>query len=648
MTYYIIYNPTTGAILSVQEAAPNEGESFLTAGEPLTGNLSSYIVKDGKIYQRETSTSTASSSTGFAYYVNYDAQTGEVVSVVTDISDAREPYFGTNTDPGNIVGMVIGDVQNSELKRWSEKRFYGGGSSSTYYLYSFKGNVASYSDLPTNASDGDVYSVGNYGYVVRDNSNWFPAKWYNYDGAYRQKGTVGNASALPASGEIDGDNYWVEAASAYMVWDIVANGWVLGSNYPTYRSTRLGIAALDYDADIDQMIAAIPSNLSPAHRDWFVVSKIQTEESLDGSGTETTSTVYRAFTWAAHTNEWKLYGYAQDSDYSTLSSYDNNTSGEPTGLVGRGAELSENTYTEPDVVDSTTTTTTFSTLREVTLTEAPEEDVGEEITDEEAAELDAQIDLDERDLAVDGEEAAAGDLGTIVRLILKRDDWAFVPTNADEETGEVQQGYYIYQLSSVLFHRSTVLLVQSVNRSVLQQGIRWICNEGQIQFTCEDGLRPYADVVIEATLLTTGDAWQGQGEIEAWPQGEWKRAQYRQSLHMTSNAAIRIEPNDSLLIQTPLNFNFGRLLFLSPEWTGNTMAHISQWYVSSDSADKILYYRIANPTDKVMSISEVILDIIYQGAVTGFVAAETSEEEVTSSESESDEYITDEDIDEVT
>lgn len=246
---------------------------------------------------------------------------------------------------------------------------------------------------------------------------------------------------------------------------------------------------------------------------------------------------------------------------------------------------------------------------------------------------------------------------TIVSMTLIAGNWAVRDVTEvdegeeiDEETSvDVGNRTMVYVVASDYVRHNTVLQITGVNVGALRGDIRWYCEDGYITFETDYGFEPYEDVEINGVFHTTTDSWNAMGLINAWPQGEWRKVQYQQSANVP-NWSIDIRAGESVLIETPLNMTFAQLLYISPEWCGNTHAFLTQYYVGS--GNNKLYLRITNLATQPIRINDILLSIIYSGNIVNFIApnglAEEDSTSTVSSEGATDTYITDEDIDEVT
>lgn len=245
----------------------------------------------------------------------------------------------------------------------------------------------------------------------------------------------------------------------------------------------------------------------------------------------------------------------------------------------------------------------------------------------------------------------------IVTITLNAGNWAVrsveeVNESEEDDTTEADNSSslrMVYVVASDYIRHNTILQINGINRGALRGDMEWTCDDGYITFSTDYGLDPYEDVEIFGVFHSTTDAWNAHGIINAWPQGEWRKVQYQQSANVP-NWSIDIRAGDSVLIETPLNMTFARLLYISPEWCGNTHAFLTQYYVGSGNHK--LYLRITNLATQPIRINDILLSIIYSGNVVNFIApnglAEEDSASTVSSEGATDTYITDEDIDEVT
>ncbi len=236
----------------------------------------------------------------------------------------------------------------------------------------------------------------------------------------------------------------------------------------------------------------------------------------------------------------------------------------------------------------------------------------------------------------------------IARITLASGNWAVRTGNtviAPEDVGEVIIGddekTMVYVIASPYIRMNTTMQVLGINRGALRGDIRWVTENGFITFETDFGMEPYENVVIDCVFHATTDTWNAQGKIEAWPQGEWRKAQYVQSLQYPGWSLI-IPAGESRLIETNLDFTLAKLLYLTAEWCGNTHAILTQYYINA-STNK-LFFRLTNVSASHIQLSEIILDVIYHGRLTNLATAvtELTAEDVT------DTYITDADIDELT
>lgn len=256
---------------------------------------------------------------------------------------------------------------------------------------------------------------------------------------------------------------------------------------------------------------------------------------------------------------------------------------------------------------------------------------------------------EERDLVLTEESTVESGNDVIVRIRFKAGNWAvrsgdtiLSPDEAEDAGIPDSEKSMVYVIASDYVRYNTVLHILGINRNALRGDIFWESSPGYMTFKTGYALEPYEDVILDAVLTTTANTWNAQGKIDAWPQGEWRKAQYHQALHVSEGWELIIRSGESTLIETPVSFASAQLLYLSAEWAGNTHAILSQYYVNQ--SNDLLYYRITNLSDKAIRLTDVILNIIYQGKLDGFVSPAIE----ISSENAGNLYITDSDIDEVT
>lgn len=232
---------------------------------------------------------------------------------------------------------------------------------------------------------------------------------------------------------------------------------------------------------------------------------------------------------------------------------------------------------------------------------------------------------------------AAG--GILCRLVLGAEYWAL---NED--------GKYIYGIADTAITRSMFLNCLGINRGAVKTPIYWKSANGLITFTTVQ--RPDSDITMTAVLQETGDEWAAAGIIDAWPGSSFVHALFRQSFHQATitrsdstnticNAydfTLALAAGESVTIQTTVDFAAAELLFCTPRWTGHSHVIMPHFYV--DSATNMFRYTLTNLGSNAVQISEVAIDILYSGSLTGFTG-ETSEDVALSN------YITDQDIDEL-
>ena len=230
--------------------------------------------------------------------------------------------------------------------------------------------------------------------------------------------------------------------------------------------------------------------------------------------------------------------------------------------------------------------------------------------------------------------------GTVIcQLELTVDDWTFF------------ENRYIYIIANDHISLSTVINILAVNRDVLTTDIYWKASNGQFVFTTDE--KPSDNVRIFCYLFETRDDWAAQGRIESWPGRNLVSKRYRHTLHKAtdsitigndiSNATTYSEPfpisaGASVNVQTDLDFSDATLLFATPEWTGNTHVIMPHCYVN---ANHMLCYTLTNLGSSVVSISEVMIRLLYRGRVDGLVTDQEDAGDLP------EHYITESDIDEL-
>lgn len=276
--------------------------------------------------------------------------------------------------------------------------------------------------------------------------------------------------------------------------------------------------------------------------------------------------------------------------------------------------------------------------RVLTNVDTDDEDTGDEVDTTETG----------RDEALDNATEADAGTDMIVRLTLSAGNWAvrtgstvIDPEDEGTITIDDDEKSMVYVIGNDFIRQNTIFQVLGVTRGMLRGDISWTTEEGYITFETAYGLEPYGDVVIDGVFHSTSDTYNAQGKIEAWPQGEWRFAQYSQQLQ-EPGWQLTIPAGESRLIETSLDFTLAHLLQLSCEWGGNTHAVLTQYYVNS--SNKLLYFRLTNIGSQHIQVSDILLDICYHGTLTNLVTSDTE----ATAEDATDTYITDEDIDEIT
>lgn len=192
---------------------------------------------------------------------------------------------------------------------------------------------------------------------------------------------------------------------------------------------------------------------------------------------------------------------------------------------------------------------------------------------------------------------------------------------------DLATGKFVCVLTNDTFSQSTVLCLLSINRNAVLSDIEWETFDGRLVFTTD--VLPVNDIKIRAFFFETRDEWSARGVIEAWP-AETVVKRFCQSRQNNNSDVWPISlsahgtEGDTKLFATSVDFTNAKLLYATPEYTGNPYVIIPQVYVDESINSRVLVYRVTNLSDSSVIIgndsgSDVILRLCFTGSVSGFV-----------------------------
>lgn len=209
---------------------------------------------------------------------------------------------------------------------------------------------------------------------------------------------------------------------------------------------------------------------------------------------------------------------------------------------------------------------------------------------------------------------------------------------AEGWTEDSTTGMYIRAIASDYITHSTVLVVTGINREAVRAHIYWRAEDGRIVF--ETTHRPSSAITINGYLFATEDPWAAKGVIEAWPAAGITSVRFKQSAQVSNwstTLSARGTNGDTKTIATNVDLSNAKLLFATPEWTGNSHVIVPKVWVNS-SLGNVLCYQLTNLSDTSVQITEVMLRLCYLGAISGLVKDSADDASF-------EPYITDIDID---